>query len=139
VGVQVQPLAVAKLLAAVARREQAGLVLLGKQAIDNDSNQTGQMLAALLGWPQATFASNLELDGEAKKATVTREIDGGLETVRGGLVVQFVVLKGGWRSHSAGGRCGAVAMPAFACMPPPLPCASSCPSACSCGCRCRRW
>ena len=85
---QVQPLAVAKLLAAVARREQAGLVLLGKQAIDDDSNQTGQMLAALLGWPQATFASKLELDGEAKKATVTREVDGGLETVRGGSVVR---------------------------------------------------
>ncbi|KAL4421559.1 hypothetical protein ABPG75_010850 [Micractinium tetrahymenae] len=79
---EVQPLAVAKLLAAVARREQPGLFLLGKQAIDDDSNQTGQMLAALMGWPQATFASKLELDAAAKKATVTREVDGGLETVR---------------------------------------------------------
>ncbi len=74
-----QPLAIAKLLAAVAKKEEPGLVILGKQAIDDDSNQTGQMLAALLGWPQATFASKLVL-GEGK-ATVTREIDGGLETL----------------------------------------------------------
>jgi electron transfer flavoprotein beta subunit len=70
---------VAKLLKAVATKEGVGLVILGKQAIDDDSNQTGQMLAALLDWPQATFASKVELgDGTAK---VTREIDGGLETV----------------------------------------------------------
>ena len=74
-----QPLAVAKLLKAVARKEGAGLAILGKQAIDDDANQTGQMLAALLDWPQATFASKVELDGAAAK--VTREIDGGLETV----------------------------------------------------------
>lgn len=80
-----EPLAVAKLLAAVARKEAPGLMLLGKQAIDDDSNQTGQMLAALLGWPQATFASKLEVDAAAKKATVTREVDGGLETLRIGL------------------------------------------------------
>ena len=74
-----QPLAVAKLLKAVATKEGVGLVILGKQAIDDDSNQTGQMLAALLDWPQATFASKVELgEGTAK---VTREIDGGLETV----------------------------------------------------------
>ena len=76
---ELQPLAVAKLLKAVATKEGAGLVILGKQAIDDDSNQTGQMLAALLGWPQATFASKLKLEGE--KAQVTREIDGGLETL----------------------------------------------------------
>ncbi|KAL4855158.1 Electron transfer flavoprotein subunit beta [Chlorella vulgaris] len=79
---EVQPLAVAKLLAAVARQEQPQLVLLGKQAIDDDSNQTGQMLAGLLGWPQATFASRLELDATAGTALVTREVDGGLETLR---------------------------------------------------------
>lgn len=74
-----QSLAVAKLLKAVCDREQPGLVFLGKQAIDDDANQTGQMLAALLGWPQATFASKVVVaDG---KATVTREIDGGLETL----------------------------------------------------------
>ena len=77
---EVEPLAVAKMLKALVDREQPGLVVLGKQAIDDDSNQTGQMLAALLGWAQATFASKVELgDGEA---TVTREIDGGLETIR---------------------------------------------------------
>ena len=77
--VDLQPLAVAKLLKAVATKEDVGLVILGKQAIDDDSNQTGQMLAALLDWPQATFASKVELgEGTAK---VTREIDGGLETV----------------------------------------------------------
>ena len=76
---ELQPLAVAKLLAAVVRRETPQLVILGKQAIDDDANQTGQMLAALLDWPQATFASKLEL-GE-KRATVTREVDGGLERI----------------------------------------------------------
>src|SRR5438552_5744489 len=76
---ELQPLAVAKLLKAVAEREKPQLVILGKQAIDDDSNQTGQMLAALLGWPQATFASKIELaEGKAK---VTREVDGGLETI----------------------------------------------------------
>jgi electron transfer flavoprotein beta subunit len=76
---ELQPLAVAKLLRAVAEREQPRLVILGKQAIDDDMNATGQMLAALLGWPQGTFASKLVLDGET--ITVTREVDGGLETV----------------------------------------------------------
>ncbi len=77
--VELQPLAVAKLLKALVIREQPGLVICGKQAIDDDSNQTGQMLAALLGWAQATFASRIEL-GEGS-ASVTREIDGGLETL----------------------------------------------------------
>lgn len=76
----VEPLAVAKILAKIAAEEQPGLVILGKQAIDDDSNQTGQMLAALLGWAQGTFASKVELDGEA--VNVTREVDGGLETLR---------------------------------------------------------
>jgi len=76
---ELQPLAVAKLLKAVAGRENPGLVILGKQAIDDDSNQTGQMLAALLGWPQATFASKVKIDGG--KAQVTREVDGGLDTI----------------------------------------------------------
>ena len=76
---ELQPLAVAKLLAAVVAKESPQLVILGKQAIDDDASQVGQMLAALLDWPQATFASKLEIgDGSAK---VTREIDGGLETV----------------------------------------------------------
>jgi len=76
---EVEPLAVAKILKALCEAEQPGLVILGKQAIDDDSNQTGQMLAALLGWPQGTFAHKLELgDG---KANVEREIDGGLQTV----------------------------------------------------------
>ena len=74
-----QPLAVAKLLKAIADKEDPALVILGKQAIDDDSNQTGQMLAALQGWPQATFASKLTV--AEGKATVTREIDGGLETI----------------------------------------------------------
>jgi electron transfer flavoprotein beta subunit len=74
-----QPLAVAKLLKAVIEKEQPNIVILGKQAIDDDSNQTGQMLAALLGWPQATFASKVVVEGGSAK--VTREIDGGLETV----------------------------------------------------------
>ncbi len=76
---ELQPLAVAKLLKVLAEKEQPQLVILGKQAIDDDANQTGQMLAALLGWPQATFASKVEIaDGVAK---VTREVDGGLETL----------------------------------------------------------
>ena len=76
---ELQPLAVAKLLKAVCDKEQPGLVILGKQAIDDDANQTGQMLAALADMPQATFASKVEIDGG--KAKVTREIDGGLETL----------------------------------------------------------
>ena len=77
---ELQPLAVAKLLQALVGREQPDLVIMGKQAIDDDANQTGQMLAALLAWPQGTFASKLEVaDGGA---TVTREVDGGLETIR---------------------------------------------------------
>ena len=76
---EVEPLAVAKILSKICEKESPDIVLLGKQAIDDDSNQTGQMLAALLGWAQGTFASKLELaDG---KAIVTREIDGGLETI----------------------------------------------------------
>jgi len=76
---ELQPLAVAKLLKALVDKEQPQLVILGKQAIDDDCNQTGQMLAALLGWPQATFASKLEIiDG---KAVVSREVDGGSETL----------------------------------------------------------
>ena len=75
----VEPLAVAKILKGVVDAEQPGLVITGKQAIDDDSNQTGQMLAALLGWSQATFASKLDLG--ADKATVTREVDGGLQTI----------------------------------------------------------
>ncbi|TMH35844.1 MAG: electron transfer flavoprotein subunit beta/FixA family protein [Betaproteobacteria bacterium] len=76
---ELQPLAVAKLLKAIVDKETPQLVILGKQAIDDDSNQTGQMLAALLGWPQATFASKVDIAGG--KATVKREVDGGLETV----------------------------------------------------------
>src|SRR5689334_4868505 len=77
---ELQPLAVAKLLKAVVQKEGAGLVILGKQAIDDDANQTGQMLAALLDWPQATFANKVEIEGESLK--VVREVDGGLETVQ---------------------------------------------------------
>ena len=77
----VEPLAVARILAKVAEEEQPGMVVLGKQAIDDDSNQTGQMLAALLGWAQGTFASKVEVDG-AESVNVTREVDGGLETVK---------------------------------------------------------
>ncbi|MQR01182.1 electron transfer flavoprotein subunit beta/FixA family protein [Glaciimonas soli] len=77
--VDLQPLAVAKLLKAIADKEQPQLIILGKQAIDDDCNQTGQMLAALLGWPQATFASKVVL--EDGKVSVTREVDGGLETI----------------------------------------------------------
>jgi len=76
----VEPLAVAKILKGIVEAEQPGLVILGKQAIDDDSNQTGQMLAALLGWPQGTFASKLSIDGDG--IAVTREVDGGLQTVK---------------------------------------------------------
>ncbi|HEY9580890.1 MAG TPA: electron transfer flavoprotein subunit beta/FixA family protein [Rhizorhapis sp.] len=77
---EVEPLGVAKLLAKVVEEETPGLVILGKQAIDDDSNQTGQMLAALLGRPQGTFASKIEVEGDS--VNVTREVDGGLETVK---------------------------------------------------------
>jgi electron transfer flavoprotein beta subunit len=77
---EVEPLAVAKLLKAIVDAEQPGLVILGKQAIDDDCNQTGQMLAALLGWPQGTFASKIVIDGS--DITVTREVDGGLQTIK---------------------------------------------------------
>ena len=77
---EVEPLAVAKILKAIADEEAPGLVILGKQAIDDDSNQTGQMLAALMGRPQGTFASAVAVDGDS--VTVTREVDGGLETVK---------------------------------------------------------
>jgi electron transfer flavoprotein beta subunit len=76
----VEPLAVAKILKGIAEAEKPGLVIMGKQAIDDDCNQTGQMLAALLGWPQGTFASKVALDGEVLE--VTREVDGGLQTVK---------------------------------------------------------
>ena len=75
----IEPLAVAKILAAVAKEEGVGLILTGKQAIDNDMNATGQMLSALLGWSQATFASKVDVAGDT--ATVTREVDGGLQTI----------------------------------------------------------
>ena len=80
VHTDIEPLAVAKILKAVVDEEQPGLVLAGKQAIDNDMNATGQMLSALLGWSQATFASELAVDGDT--ATVTREVDGGLQTIK---------------------------------------------------------
>ena len=76
---EVQPLEVAKILKEIIKKNNPDLVLMGKQAIDDDSNQTGQMLSAILGWPQGTFASKLEING--KKLNVTREIDGGLETL----------------------------------------------------------
>jgi electron transfer flavoprotein beta subunit len=76
----IEPLAVAKILKGIVAEEQPGLVILGKQAIDDDSNQTGQMLAALLGWSQGTFASKLVIDGDT--VSVTREVDGGLQTVK---------------------------------------------------------
>jgi electron transfer flavoprotein beta subunit len=79
-GATIEPLAVAKLLKAVADAEKPGLIILGKQAIDDDCNQTGQMLAALLGWPQGTFASKMVI--ESGIVSVTREVDGGLETVK---------------------------------------------------------
>lgn len=75
----VEPLAVAKILTGVARDEEPGLIIVGKQAIDDDSNQTGQMVAALLGWAQGTFASKITIGSD--KATVTREVDGGLQTI----------------------------------------------------------
>ena len=78
-GVDLQPLAVAKLLKAICQKESPKLAILGKQAIDDDCNQTGQMLAALTGWPQATFASKVKISGDS--AEVTREVDGGLETL----------------------------------------------------------
>ena len=77
--VDLQPLAVAKLLAAIAKKEEPGMIILGKQAIDDDMNATGQMLAALLGWSQATFASEIAIEGDHAK--VTREVDGGLQTI----------------------------------------------------------
>ena len=80
VQTDIEPLAVAKILAKVVEDEQPGLVLAGKQAIDNDMNATGQMLSALLGWSQGTFASELDIDGE--HAVVTREVDGGLQTIK---------------------------------------------------------
>ena len=80
VQTDIEPLAVAKLLAAVVRSENPGIVLCGKQAIDNDMNATGQMLAALLGWSQATFVSELAIEGDS--AVVTREVDDGLQTIR---------------------------------------------------------
>jgi electron transfer flavoprotein beta subunit len=79
-GQAIEPLGVAKLLRAVVESEKPAFIILGKQAIDDDCNQTGQMLAALLGWPQATFASKLVIAGE--EAVVTREVDGGLETLK---------------------------------------------------------
>jgi electron transfer flavoprotein beta subunit len=80
VHTDIEPLAVAKILKGIVDEEQPGLVLCGKQAIDNDMNATGQMLAALLGWSQATFASDVDIDGE--HAIVTREVDGGLQTIK---------------------------------------------------------
>jgi electron transfer flavoprotein beta subunit len=80
VHTDIEPLAVAKILAAIVKEENPGVVLAGKQAIDNDMNATGQMLSALLGWSQATFASELDIDGD--HATVTREVDGGLQTIK---------------------------------------------------------
>lgn len=80
VHTDIEPLAVAKILAKVVEKEDPGLVLAGKQSIDNDMNATGQMLSALLGWSQGTFASELDIDGD--KAVVTREVDGGLQTIK---------------------------------------------------------
>ena len=77
--VELQPLAVAKLMQAIAKKESPGRAIFGKQAIDDDASQTGQMFAALMGWPQATFASKVKIDGQAMQ--VTREVDGGLETI----------------------------------------------------------
>ncbi|MDR9426815.1 MAG: electron transfer flavoprotein subunit beta/FixA family protein [Salibaculum sp.] len=79
----IEPLSVAKILAKVVEAEQPGLVIAGKQAIDNDMNATGQMLSALLGWSQGTFASALDIDGDS--AVVTREVDGGLQTIKVGM------------------------------------------------------
>ena len=80
VHTDIEPLAVAKILAAIVKEENPDLVICGKQAIDNDMNATGQMLSALLGWSQATFASEVNLDGDS--AVVTREVDGGLQTIK---------------------------------------------------------
>jgi electron transfer flavoprotein beta subunit len=80
VHTDIEPLAVAKILAAIVREEKPGLVLCGKQAIDNDMNATGQMLSALLGWSQAMYANNVDIDGD--HAVVTREVDGGLQTIK---------------------------------------------------------
>ncbi|WP_188745055.1 electron transfer flavoprotein subunit beta/FixA family protein, partial [Roseovarius pacificus] len=80
VHTDIEPLAVARILAKVVEEEQPGLVLTGKQAIDNDMNATGQMLSALLGWSQAMYANEIDIDGDA--AVVTREVDGGLQTIR---------------------------------------------------------
>jgi len=80
VHTDIEPLSVAKILAKIVEEEQPGLVLCGKQAIDNDMNATGQMLSALVGWSQATFASDVDVDGDS--ATVTREVDGGLQTIK---------------------------------------------------------
>ena len=80
VHTDIEPLAVAKIIAAIVKEEEPGLVLCGKQAIDNDMNATGQMISALLGWSQATFASEVDVDGD--NATVTREVDGGLQTIK---------------------------------------------------------
>ncbi len=77
---EVEPLAVAKILKAIVEQEKPDLVILGKQAIDDDSNQTGQMLAALMGWPQATFANSIDKDGDS--LTVGREVDGGIQTIK---------------------------------------------------------
>ena len=81
---EVEPLGVAKILAKIAAEEEPGMIILGKQAIDDDSNQTGQMLAALLGWPQGTFASKVDVEGNAPggAVSVAREVDGGAETVK---------------------------------------------------------
>lgn len=80
VHTDIEPLAVAKILAAIVKEEEPGLVLSGKQAIDNDMNATGQMLSALLGWSQAMYANNVDIDGDS--AVVTREVDGGLQTIK---------------------------------------------------------
>jgi len=87
VNTDIEPLAVAKILAKIISEEQPGLVICGKQAIDNDMNATGQMLAALLGWSQGTFASGLDIDGD--KAVVTREVDGGLQMI--GIVMPAII------------------------------------------------
>lgn len=80
-AIEPQPLAVAKVLRKIVEQEKPGLVILGKQAIDGDNNQTGQMLAGLLSWPQAVYASKVEVSADKKSADVSREIDGGAETI----------------------------------------------------------
>jgi electron transfer flavoprotein beta subunit len=84
-GDVIEPLAVARCLRAIVEKEAPGLIILGKQAIDDDAGQVGGMLAGMLGWPQANFASEISLEEEGKRITVSREIDGGLETLRMGL------------------------------------------------------